>query len=175
MSAPVAPPPGETTIVAGDTVVAYERDQGGPLYEVRGMHGVRMTHWCWEAICHCCWGWVAKTIGGTAAVHAWHAGRFGRSRDTFHIDGSDIRIESWAVITDWHVVLFLEGGRRVEVDRDDSIIRDSYHRAPADASERARLSPPRVPAAEDSAARHSRAIFAGEASSAQMSLFGGAS
>ena len=172
MSAPTPPAPGETKTFAGDTVTAIAREGRPPLYEVRGREGLRMSHWSWEAICQCCWGWVATTLSGLAAARDWHARRFGRDRESFHIDGVDLRIESWAIVSNWHVALFLDGGRRVEVDRSDNIVADSANAGrPAPPASSPSLPTVSIP---DPDPRQTRAVLSGDMPSPQLSLFGGA-
>ena len=183
MSAPTPPEPGQTKIISGETVTVIERPDRMPLYEVRGQHGVRMVHWCWEAICHCCWGWVARSISGQVEAATWHSRRFGRNRPTLHVDGVDLEIKHWAVITGWHVSLYFEGGRRIVVDEGDRIVSDSDW--PAEVAGQIRRlcrepapqfepepQPEPAPQPEPDLAT-TRAMLAGRAPSPQLSLFGG--
>lgn len=125
MSGPKPPEPGITKVMpGGETVVALQGERG-TLYEVSDENGIRIVHWSWEAICHICWGWTARSIGAVAAVREWHSRRFGRGRDTFHLDGLNLRISSWAVVDGWHVVLLIQGGRRVVLDETDRVVFDS--------------------------------------------------
>ncbi|MGH1343824.1 MAG: hypothetical protein ACRBN8_19865 [Nannocystales bacterium] len=176
MSRPVPPPAGTTALVCGETVTAIDRGERMPLYEVRGRHGLRMVHWCWDAIAQYCWGWLSTSEMGLTEARAWHAKRFGRGRTAFHIDGEDFPIKSWANVGKWHVVLFLEGGRRVELDRQDNVVSDSWWKVP-----RAVETAPVRPAlavdadlAEDPDPVRGRVMLAGEAPCSQLSLFGGA-
>lgn len=177
MSIPKAPAPGTTAIVCGDMVTATDRGDRMPLYEVRSMSGGRVVHWCWDAIIQICWGWPSPTEMGRTEVRAWRAGRFGRGRTVFHVDGEDLEIEHWASVGDWNVVLFFEGGRRIQVDRHDRIVSDSAnepHRITGSVSrpDEPCLAPDPV---LDPDTVKTRAMLAGEAPSGQISLFGGAS
>jgi len=174
MLRPVAPPPGTTTLVCGETVTAVDRGERMPQYEVRDQHGLRMVHWCWDAVAQYCWGGLSPSEMGLTEARAWHAKRFGRGRTAFHIDGEDIPIKSWANVGKWHVVLFLDGGRRLELDRGDNVVADSWQDAP-----RVVEIPRPTPAAEPVFAQEpdpvqGRATLAGETPCSQLSLFGGA-
>lgn len=177
---PKPPEPGTTKIMSGgETVVATQSDRG-VIYEVIRKNGSRISHFSWEVLCHICWGWTARTIGAVAMVRDWHSRRFGRGRDTFHLDGFDLRISSWAVVDGWHVVLFIEGGRRIELDETDRVVFDSNFDKPAS---QAPVRPPAHASPEDDLGDvvggpepdpvETRAAINGRASS-QLSLFGGA-
>lgn len=178
MSGPKPPEPGITKVMPGGEVVVAQQGERGTLYEVRDGNGIRIVHWSWEAICHICWGWTARSMGAVAAVRDWHSRRFGRGRDTFHLDGRDLRISSWAVVGGWNVVLFIEGGRRIVLDETDRVVFDSATSPPsvrsvAHPSPEDHLGEVIGGAEVDPAA--TRAALTGSVPSPQLSLFGGVS
>lgn len=172
MSAPKPPEPGRDRVMPnGDTASLVDREDRAPLFRVVTADGeTRIEHWSWSVVCLVCWGWVPRSIGAVAAAKAWHARRFDRRGRVFVVEGLSVRVQSWAVVDGWHVVLFLEDGRRLELGEDDAVITDSNGSAAPPPRE---FQPPELDEPHEEAA-HSRAILSGEAPSTQLGLFGGA-
>lgn len=109
----------------GEVATAVGHEDRQDTYVVENADGkLVLRHWSWEVVCQARWGWPCSSVGGMAAAEALHASRF-RNRETFHIDGANLKIEDWSVVGRWHVALRLEGGRRIEVDRGDRVVSDS--------------------------------------------------
>jgi hypothetical protein len=107
------------------------------------------------------------TVGELAQAEAHHAARFGRGSGTFEIGDEVLKIASWSVVSNWHVLLGLEDGRRVEVDPDNNVVK-VWSDSPSSMSPAAAL-----PTTEEDP-KATRAILSGEQPSPQLSMFEGA-